>query len=63
MQICLLGVVTFIDLCLHPAQLTAWKFLRTEQNIVGPDIAETVFSAPLNEPTFRKSEFWYYLAE
>ena len=54
MQICLLKVVTFIDLSAPCSQLTAWKFQRTEQNIFGPDITETIVSAPLNKPTFRK---------
>ena len=52
MQICLLKVVTFIDLSAPCSQLTAWKFQRTEQNILGPDITETIVTAPLNKPTF-----------
>ena len=55
MQICLLKVVTFIDLSAPCSQLTAWKFQRTEQNILGPDITETIVTAPLNKPTFSKS--------
>ena len=34
------------------AQLTTWKFQRTEQNVLGPDITETIVTAPLNKPTF-----------
>ena len=33
-------------------QLTTWKFQRTEQNVLGPDITETIVTAPLNKPTF-----------
>ena len=60
MQICLLKVVTFIDLSAPCSQLTAWKFQRTEQNILGPDITETIVTAPLNKPTFVLSVFWQF---
>ena len=55
MQICLHKVVTFIGLSAPCSQLRAWKFQRTEQNILGPDITETIVTAPLNKPTFGKN--------
>ena len=52
MQICLHKVVTFIGLSAPCSQLRAWKFQRTEQNILGPDITETIVTAPLKVHIF-----------